>query len=133
MFAFRVNTVIQVYTGTFGLLYLPGIDGNNHPIYLYTEDSKEYLPAPKYFWKVLYNPESHTAVGFLGLNNPYVTESPKAKCESVCAQISFADWDVKDFDAGHMACCRVEDLRAEVENLPDLTNDACCVTNFDCK
>ena len=119
----RVDTRVMVYTGTFGLLYLPGTDNQNHPIYLYTQKGNQYLPAPLYFWKVLHNPVSSQAVAFMGLNNPYVTQSPKLKCQNVCDHVSFVDWDLNDFDAGFMYCCRVEDLRKEVEYVPDLRNE----------
>ena len=47
------------------------------------------IPIPKYYWKVLYDKESHRAATFLGMNDIYHPDIVDTPCPSVCDQL---DW-----------------------------------------
>ena len=64
-------------TGTHGLLTYPDSNNNLTPIYLY---NNTYVPAPKYYWKVVQDPMTNTAVAFIGSNDPHVTSAPLELC-----------------------------------------------------
>ena len=55
-----------MYTGTYGILYLKKLAGGSTRFYLYTEADSKYISAPLYFWKVIYNPDTHEAMAFVG-------------------------------------------------------------------
>ena len=64
-------------TGTHGLLTYPDSYNNPTPIYLF---NNTYVPAPKYYWKVVQDPLTNTAVAFIGSNDPHVTSAPLELC-----------------------------------------------------
>ena len=61
---------LVVYTGTSGVIELADVRGEGVPIYLYPGDK---LPVPRYYWRVLHDPEAGLGVAVLGLNNPHLT------------------------------------------------------------
>ena len=44
-----------MYTGTYEWLSYPDEGKVGRPILLYVEDGKRWIPAPKYYWKVIHN------------------------------------------------------------------------------
>ena len=58
--------------GTFGSLEYPDVYGTDQDLWINWNSSDEpgtdleRIPVPKYYWKVLYDPQSHSAVAFLG-------------------------------------------------------------------
>ena len=83
------NGSITVYTGTFGILQYPDENENMQSIYLLEKDNKWYIPAPKYYWKLLLNEVTKEAVAFVGLNNPHADDIPQeeAFCQTKCGSI----------------------------------------------
>ena len=83
---FRHNGTVTVYTGTFGLLEYPDSNNNLKALFLLQD---KYIPAPKYYWKILFNEVTKEAVGFVGLNDPHSEDIPKeqAFCQTSCGSI----------------------------------------------
>jgi len=109
---------LTVYTGTHKVLEYPDSKDVLTSIYLYIQD--KYIPAPKYYWKVLYDPATKTAAAFIGLNDPHATEAPEELCTNVCSQMSWIDWKMDELDEGYMYCCSVEEARLKVPSIPKL-------------
>ncbi len=63
-----------MYTGTYGQLELKHESGKTLPVDMINsssnnnsnEDVKGYIPAPKYFWKVINNPGAKETFAFIG-------------------------------------------------------------------
>ena len=66
------------------------MDGKEIDIYLYLKDDKKYIPAPKYYWKVIQNGITGEAIAFIGLNDPHSEDilADEGFCNSVCSDIS---------------------------------------------
>jgi len=107
-------------TGTHGVLQYADKHGVMTDIYLYLNEATRYVPAPKYYWKVLYDAETDSGVAFIGLNDPHATEAPEELCDNVCAQMPWVDWSITELDAGYMYCCSVESAKAAIPSMPDL-------------
>ena len=95
-------------TGTHGILEYPDKDSKATDIFLARIES--YVPAPKYYWKVVQDPATNTAAAFIGLNDPHANVAPKELCPNRCAEMaSWVDWDITKLDSGYMYCCSVEE------------------------
>ena len=80
---------MTVYTGTFDILKYPNKNGKNTEIYLLEKEQKWYIPAPKFYWKILLNEVTKESVAFVGLNDPHADDiAPKdAFCQTSCGSI----------------------------------------------
>ena len=58
-------------------------------IYVYVKGDDKFIPAPKYYWKVMQG-EDGKVVTFVGLNDPHSADiaDEDAFCNSVCDQIT---------------------------------------------
>jgi len=111
----KLDRDLQVMTGTHGLLTYPDSNNNPTPIYLF---NNTYVPAPKYYWKVVQDPMTNTAVAFIGSNDPHVTSAPLELCPNRCAEMPWVDWNLSDLDSGYMYCCSVEDAVKAIPAIP---------------
>ena len=116
---------VTVFTGTYGILQFETTGGTARNFFLHrpTGKSKMFFP-PEIFWKVLHDPDLNKAVAFVGFNSPFLQQAPAAAdlpCTNVCDQISWVDWAIDTLSSGYMICCAVDDLRASVSFVPDLT------------
>ena len=104
----RLGRDLVVTTGTHGILEYPDKDSKATDIFLARIES--YVPAPKYYWKVVQDPATNTAAAFIGLNDPHANVAPKELCPNRCAEMaSWVDWDITKLDSGYMYCCSVEE------------------------
>ena len=80
---------MKIWTGTYGILAYPDINGNFVNISLYLNGDDEFIPAPKYYWKVLQDEQSGQAWAFVGLNDPHADDVTEDEmfCKSECDQI----------------------------------------------
>lgn len=88
-YAARVNKDLIVYTGTSGRAQLADINGNWVDLFLSTT---QHMPAPRLFWKILYDPITQQGTAFVGLNNPYQSAESAAldvRCRDICSTVSF--------------------------------------------
>ena len=76
---FRLGRDLNVMTGTHDILEYPNIDNILTPIYLYNSSN---VPAPKYYWKVVRDPQTDTAAAFIGLNDPHAKTAPEELCKN---------------------------------------------------
>ena len=84
-----------------------------------SEDSLAGLvPAPLYYWKVLHDPQTDTAVAFIGLNDPHATTAPAPLCTDRCGEMGWVDWDRTDLGSGYMYCCEVEEAARVIPAIP---------------
>ena len=84
-----------------------------------SEDSPAGLvPAPLYYWKVLHDPQTDTAVAFIGLNDPHATAAPAPLCTDRCGEMGWVDWDRTDLGSGYMYCCEVEEAARAIPAIP---------------
>lgn len=111
---------IMEYTGTHEYLRYADTNNNPAPIFLYTANGKQYIPAPLYYWKVLHDPATNTAAAFIGLNNPHAETAPKELCPNRCAELPWVDWKITNLDGGYMYCCDVSAARLGVPSMPDI-------------
>lgn len=111
---------VSIWTGTHGVLQYADKSGNLVDIYLYTDGETQYIPAPQYYWKVLYDSATDSGVAFIGLNDPHATKVPTELCDNVCSQMSWVDWSITELDAGYMYCCSVESAREAIPSIPDV-------------
>nr|XP_040570009.1 uncharacterized protein LOC121119415 [Lepeophtheirus salmonis] len=112
---------LEVYTGTASILKLP--NKQSQPTEIKMFPSLKYVPAPMYYWKVLYDPEANEAIAFIGLNNPYERKAHNHICTNICAQTVFDDVDFYKFEAGYTMCCEVSQLRMSISSIPDLSKE----------
>jgi hypothetical protein len=75
----RLGRDLQVMTGTHGILTYPDSNNNPTPINLY---NSTYVPAPQYYWKVVQDQTTNTAVAFIGSNDPHVSAAPLELCRN---------------------------------------------------
>ena len=117
----RVHS-LRTYTGGFGTLTLADVNNVQQPIYLYFDaNNNGMLPAPKFYWKVVHDINTNTAVAVVGINNPYLTPTAAdVICPDVCDQVSWVTWNRTSIQSGYMYCCTVASLRAAVSYAPDL-------------
>ena len=113
---------LVVYTGTYGILTLPNVNGTETELYLYVDsNNNKAIPVPKLFWKAVYDPKSQAGVVFVGINNPYVSDPQRDYliCTDVCSKLSWLNWDQANIKKGYSYCCEVDDFRSTVKTLPD--------------
>ena len=77
---FSVGNAVDVFTGTYGILQYNDTSSTRQDIFLYIQDSNEWIPAPQYYWKVVHNKETNEAVAFIGVNDPHTAEMPEEIC-----------------------------------------------------
>lgn len=113
-------TDFTIYTGTFGILTLADVHGQQKPITL--SDGK--IPVPKYYWKVIHDPASGKATAVIGINNPYLTVITGADvfCPDVCNQVTWIKFERTRLANGYTFCCTVQSLRKIISYSPDLGN-----------
>jgi len=124
----QLDHTTQVTSGTYGTLAYPDARGEPTELYLfYDPDSSPAatkIPVPKYYWKVLYDDQSHSAVAFLGLNDIYANDITKTQCPSVCDQLSqWVDFDYNDVKAGHITCCSLDTFASVVPYAPQYKDE----------
>ena len=113
---------LTIYTGTFGITTLADINGVQQEIYLAFDENKNGLiPAPKYFWKLIYHPATNNATAVVGINNPYAIVRPEdIFCQSVCAEIPWVNWGLTNVKNGYTFCCTAADLHKAIDFAPDI-------------
>merc|ERR1712121_7380 len=116
----KLGRDLVVTTGTHEVLEYP--DKNNNPTDIFLARIESFVPAPKYYWKVVQDPETKTAAAFIGLNDPHTNVAPLELCKNRCNEMSsWVDWGINNLDSGYMYCCSVEDAAKAIKAIPDMT------------
>ncbi|KAK2709754.1 uncharacterized protein LOC136027020 [Artemia franciscana] len=119
----KLNRDLEVLTGTYGTLSLPDENGNKINIFLGKDvNGNEVIPAPLFFWKVVTDPILKQANAFIGLNNPFVVEliDEHKLCKDMWNDISLTIASRHDFSKGYLYCCKVEELRSAIPDIPSI-------------
>lgn len=72
-----------------GRCTLPDVNGNEIDLALTTTGR---MPAPRLYWKILYNPTTLAGIAFVGLNNPYQSMASISKdivCRDICSRVRY--------------------------------------------
>jgi len=116
----KLGRDLVVTTGTHEVLEYP--DKNNNPTDIFLARIESFVPAPKYYWKVVQDPETKTGAAFIGLNDPHTNVAPVELCKNRCSEMnSWVDWGINNLDSGYMYCCSVEDAAKAIKAIPDMT------------
>jgi len=116
----KLGRDLVVTTGTHEVLEYP--DKNNKATDIFLARIESFVPAPKYYWKVVQDPETKTAAAFIGLNDPHTNVAPVELCKNRCNEMnSWVDWAINNLDSGYMYCCSVEDAAKAIKAIPDMT------------
>ena len=124
-FIFSLRTTTTVTSGTYGSLDYPDIAGTEKDLWINwdSDGGVERIPVPKYYWKVLYDQSSHSAVAFLGLNDIYSSDVTHTRCPSVCDKLTvWFHGDYEEEDLGHVTCCDLESFSKVVPFAPHHKN-----------
>lgn len=108
---------VLIFTGTFGILTLPDVNGNQVEI---TLEAGGNIEVPKWFWKIIKNPATNAGIALVTLNNPFVTSigANEYLCDDICATSGWSSSHYSDFSKGFTYCCAVNDLMATVSFIP---------------
>lgn len=117
-FVSRRRLDLDVYTGAYGQMTMEDIYGEQQPVYLHVES--EVVSAPKFYWKVIYDPLSKLGTAFVGLNDPFIKSitSDIYICEDISEKIRWLNWNPHNITAGISYACTVDDLREAVPAVP---------------
>ncbi|CAL1686794.1 unnamed protein product [Lasius platythorax] len=111
---------LDVYTGVHGQMTMEDVRGKQQPVHLHAEGA--IVSAPKFYWKVIYDPLSKRGTAFVGLNDPFIKSvtDDVYLCTDISEKIKWLDWRPRDITAGVSYACSVADLRKTVLVMPKL-------------
>ncbi|GFG40011.1 hypothetical protein Cfor_12984 [Coptotermes formosanus] len=115
---------LTVYTGTYGVLNLPHVNGSSVQIYLDAgRNGHNFLPVPRLFWKLVYDRLTRQGIVFLAINNHHKGLNPEdyKLCPDVCnrTQSWFAGWDRHQISLGYVYCCNIRAFLARTNVMPE--------------
>nr|ARW74134.1 double stranded RNA degrading enzyme 1 [Locusta migratoria] len=115
---------LEVYTGTAGQLALRNSAGVPTAVYLATSKGRKKLPVPKYFWKIVYEPQSKLCAAFVTVNDPTAKLEDLAEryslCTDICDGINWLPWEKGNQTGGLSFCCEYEEFKRVVPGVPEL-------------
>uniref|UniRef100_A0A1B0CE89 Alkaline nuclease n=1 Tax=Lutzomyia longipalpis TaxID=7200 RepID=A0A1B0CE89_LUTLO len=120
------NTNLKLYTGTYGVMTLPDINGEHQEIYLhFDENNNGQIPVPKLYYRVIYEESTKRGIVLIGVNNIHITvdeieEQGYIICEDVADKINWVNWDRFNLDLGYSYACEVEEFAKVVDHLPKM-------------
>ncbi|XP_044017422.1 uncharacterized protein LOC122858549 [Aphidius gifuensis] len=117
-FADRKSLDLVVYTGIHGQMTLSDI--NDIPIPIYLHDEK--ISVPRFYWKIIYDPLTKRATGFVGLNDPFAKNITRDMfiCRDISKRIEWLNWQQNKISKGISYACQVQDLRKAIPSIPDI-------------
>lgn len=115
--ASKLQVELDIFTGTFGILTLPDVNGN--PVEI-TLEAGGNIEVPKWFWKIIRNPQTNSGIALITLNNPFVTSINDSErlCQNVCATTGWHVEEYNNFAKGYTYCCEVGDLMQTIPFIP---------------
>lgn len=82
------------------------------------------LPVPKYSWKVVQDPDTKKAIGFVTINNPFIDsvapEDLRFCKESICGKYGWGVAAWTNPSKGYTYCCDVNELRKNIKTIPEV-------------
>ncbi|XP_052872146.1 uncharacterized protein LOC128277689 isoform X2 [Anopheles cruzii] len=116
--AVRLNDTVHVYTGVHDVLQLPDINGSLVNMTL-SEDA--LVEIPKWLWKVVVHVPSNSAIVFITMNNPFVSNSEHL-CENICSSHGWHHQEFLDSRKGFTICCSVFQAQKSINSIPTVGN-----------
>ncbi|KAF7408380.1 hypothetical protein HZH66_002917 [Vespula vulgaris] len=122
---------LDVYTGVHGQMTLPNARGKQQDIYLYANGTSRAVPVPKFYWKIIYDPQSKNGTAFVGLNDPFIKSITEDIyiCSDISSTIEWLTWRPNDIKAGISYACTIDDLREAIPTIPKFQTVG-ILTNF---
>lgn len=116
------NIDTEIWTGTYGVITLPDINGNRVEIFL--EDENSRLPVPRIFYKVVIRPSTSSGIVFIGVNNPHASlseiQNEYIYCNDVAHLVNYIPWNRHNITGGYSYACAVNEFANFVGHLPQL-------------
>lgn len=113
---------LDVYTGTYGVVSFPDINGVPRELYLDTSSGSGQIPVPKIFYKILIEEVTGNGIAIIGVNNVHATlaeiQESYIFCNDIAAGINWINWDIHNIARGYMYACEVNEFAAVVGHLP---------------
>ncbi|GAB0092063.1 uncharacterized protein DMENIID0001_070210 [Sergentomyia squamirostris] len=116
---------IELYTGTYGVLTLPDVNGEHQEIYLhFDENNNGQIPVPKLYYRVIYERSTKRGIVLIGVNNIHITREEIDQqgyivCEDVSDKITWINWVRDDLILGYSYACEYNEFAKVVGHLPD--------------
>ncbi|XP_030372808.1 uncharacterized protein LOC115622863 [Scaptodrosophila lebanonensis] len=122
-FVARGGLNVSVYTGTWGVMSMPGSEGSG---FFLARDANNngVLPVPLLFYRVLIDSvHPWRGIALVGVNNPFATqaqfEAEYVICEPVQELVAWLRWlQNRNLSKGYLYACTVADLARAVAHLP---------------
>ncbi|XP_055534504.1 uncharacterized protein LOC129723986 [Wyeomyia smithii] len=122
------NLVVTVYGGTYGAHTQTDANGDQQPIFLdFDPDGTQRLPAPKIFYKILYDEDSKAGIALIGVNDIHLTSMEQIisggymLCDNdIGDKINWIDWDRRNFSRGYSYACEVNPFLRRIGHLAEL-------------
>lgn len=112
----RAQTDLMIYTGIYDVLTLPSERTGRRTIYL---EEGDRFPVPKWFWKILVNESSDSAIVLMTLNNPHAKlAEAQGFCNNICSSVGLISAGLKRLTKGFTYCCELNDFRKTVTFIP---------------
>ncbi|XP_053996289.1 uncharacterized protein LOC128885924 [Hylaeus anthracinus] len=112
---------LEVYTGVHGEMTMADKYGQQQKIHLGEFNTKTPLIVPKYFWKIIYDPQKKLGTAFVGLNDPFISlnDSTVYLCKDrIESKINWLNWKPTDIKKGVSYACPVNSLRKQIPTIP---------------
>ncbi|XP_055372967.1 uncharacterized protein LOC129606599 [Condylostylus longicornis] len=125
-FIAKKKLYVDLYTGTWGVSSLKDSKGVFRELYLYNtnDNSKNQVPVPKLFYKIVIDRKSRKGIVLIGVNNPHLTleeiENDYIICNDISNQINWLKWKKDNITNGYSYACSIPDFVKVVKHLPKL-------------
>lgn len=118
--------VVDIYTGTHGVLRMKDVNGNPRDIYL--DDNRKQgvqrIPVPKIYYKVVIAKDIREGIVFIGVNNPHADIKEILKeyifCNDISDQVNYIPWEKHDVLLGYSYACSVQEFEKFIKHLPPM-------------
>ncbi|GAB0092064.1 uncharacterized protein DMENIID0001_070220 [Sergentomyia squamirostris] len=95
---------VEVYTGIWGNLEKRDVNGNLQSLVLVNDSNNPRIPVPKFYYKVVYEPRTTSAIVLIGVNNPYATRQEITNeymiCTDIGSRINWINWERERLSLG---------------------------------
>ncbi|XP_059620187.1 uncharacterized protein LOC132264119 [Phlebotomus argentipes] len=114
--AHNMQQDLLIFTGTFDILTLPHVNGQQIPLTLESGG----IEVPKWFWKIIKSTTNNAAIALITLNNPFATSisANELLCTDICSSSGWADSYFSNFARGYTYCCNVMALMSRIPWIP---------------
>ncbi|GAB0091767.1 DNA/RNA non-specific endonuclease [Sergentomyia squamirostris] len=114
--AHNIQQDLLIFTGTFDILTLPHVNGQQIPLTLEAGG----IEVPKWYWKIVKSTTNNAAIALITLNNPFATSisANELLCPDICSSSGWGDSNFSNFARGYTYCCNVQNLMSRITWIP---------------